>query len=130
MPGLIESGVGKGVILATPTTLITLLKTVAYGWQQETAAENAKNIIALGRELLDRLNLMGDHLNRLGRDLDRSTATYNRLVGSFERRVFASARKFRDLGISQQENEDLPRIEPLEKRPRLTDAAPEKDPDT
>lgn len=125
IPGLIENGVSKGVILATPTTLIALLKTIAYGWQQETAAENARNIIELGRELLERLNLMGDHLNRLGRDLDRSTATYNRVIGSFERRVFASARKFKDLGISLQDNDHLPPIEPAEIRPRTTGTAVE-----
>ena len=127
MPGLIEKGVSKGVILATPTTLIALLKTIAYGWQQETAAENARDIIALGRELLERLNLMGDHLNRLGRDLDRSTATYNRVIGSFERRVFASARKFKDLGISIEDNDPLSPIERVENRPRTTEAAVEPD---
>ncbi len=120
MPNLIDEGVKKGVILATPTTLISLLKAVAFGWHQETAAENAIAIRELGRELYDRLNLMVDHLNRLGRDLDRSTTTYNQVIGSFERRVFASARKFKDLGISSQEGRNLPVIDKVENKARET----------
>jgi len=107
-PRLIEMGVRKNVILATPTTLISLLRTVAFGWQQEQLAENAKKISALGTELFERLATMGQHINNLGRDIERTTQTYNKVVGSLERRVFSSARKFKELGITQKdENKDL-----------------------
>ncbi len=107
-PQLIEIGVRKNVILATPTTLISLLKTVAFGWQQEQLAENAKKISELGTELFERLATMGQHINNLGRDIERTTLTYNKVVGSLERRVFSSARKFKELGITQKdENKDL-----------------------
>ena len=107
-PQLIELGVRKNVILATPTTLISLLKTVAFGWQQEKLTENARKISELGVELFERLSTMGQHINNLGRDIERSTHTYNKVVGSLERRVFSSARKFKDLGITQKdENKTL-----------------------
>ena len=107
-PQLIELGVRKNVILATPTTLISLLKTVAFGWQQEQLAENAKKISELGTELFERLATMGQHINNLGRDIERTTQTYNKVVGSLERRVYSSARKFKELGITQKdESKDL-----------------------
>jgi DNA recombination protein RmuC len=102
-PQLIELGVQKNVILATPTTLISLLKTVAFGWQQEKLTENARKISELGAELYERLSTMGQHINNLGRDIERSTHTYNKVVGSLERRVLSSARKFKDLGITQKD---------------------------
>jgi len=102
-PQLIELGVRKNVILATPTTLISLLKTVAFGWQQEKLTENARKISELGSELFERLSTMGQHINNLGRDIERSTHTYNKVVGSLERRVLSSARKFKDLGITQKD---------------------------
>jgi DNA recombination protein RmuC len=102
-PQLIELGVQKNVILATPTTLISLLKTVAFGWQQEKLTENAQKISELGAELFERLSTMGQHINNLGRDIERSTHTYNKVVGSLERRVLSSARKFKDLGITQKD---------------------------
>ncbi len=102
-PQLIELGVQKNVILATPTTLISLLKTVAFGWQQEKLTENARKISELGTELFERLSTMGQHINNLGRDIERSTHTYNKVVGSLERRVLSSARKFKDLGITQKD---------------------------
>jgi len=80
--------------------LISLLKTVAFGWQQEKMAENARQISVLGSELFERLATMGRHINTLGRDIERSVKTYNQVVGSLERRVFTSARKFKDLGVS------------------------------
>ncbi len=99
IPELIEEGVQKNVLLATPTTLLALLKTVTYVWNQETAAENAKTIRDLGRELYDRLGLMTSHLERLGSDIERCIDAYNQTVGSFNNRVLASARKFPELGI-------------------------------
>lgn len=118
IPALIEEGTGKGVILATPTTLISLLKAVAHGWSQEAMTQNAKAISELGKELFERLNMMAQHLNRLGRDLEKSTQTYNQVVGSFERRVFASARKFKELGIPLKKGDDLAEVSPAEKSVR------------
>ena len=98
-PELIEKGVAHGVILATPTTLITLLKTVSYVWLQQAGYENARAIRELGLELFERLSTMAGHMNRLGRDIERTAATFNRTLGAMEKRVLASARKFENLGV-------------------------------
>lgn len=120
-PQLIEEGVNKRVILATPTTLISLLKVVFFGWRQENVSENAKAISELGRELYTRLNLMAEHINKLGRDIERCTITYNDVIGSFERRVLTSARRFKDLGISLPGDKDIIHIDPAEKKARKID---------
>lgn len=117
-PGLIEEGVSKGVILATPTTLISLLKAVAFGWQQETLAKNAEAISNLGKELYGRISTMTEHLENLGQNIAKCVSTYNQVIGSFERRVLASARKFGDLGITKRGGAQIPYISPVEKTPR------------
>lgn len=117
-PGLIEEGVGKGVILATPTTLISLLKAVAFGWRQETMAKNAEVISLLGKELYERIGTMAEHLDRLGQNIEKCVSTYNQVVGSFERRVLASARKFSELGITKRDGREIPYISPAEKTTR------------
>ncbi len=116
-PGLIERGVDTGVILATPTTLIALLRAVAYGWRQEALAENAREISELGRELYKRLATLGSHFLKLGKSLDRSVQTYNDTLASFESRVLPAARRFEQLKAAP-ENATLPEPAPVEKIPR------------
>ena len=111
-PDLIEKGIEKGVILATPTTLIALLKTVSYSWQQEKGYENAEKIRNLGGELYTRLSSMTDNMNRLGRDIEKCATTFNRTVGAMERRVMTSARKLDGLSVSSGKLADIDSIAP------------------
>lgn len=112
-PMLIETGSSELVVLASPTTLIGLLRAVAHGWTQERLAENAQAISALGKELFERLSKMGGDLAKLGRGLETAVDSYNQAVASLEGRVLVSARKFRDLKAAPDSAEikELPQIE-------------------
>ena len=102
-PGLIEYAAGKGVMLSTPTTLIAMLKTIAYAWNSEAVAANAAEVHRLGRDLYERLSKVSNHLDGLGRSINGSVTAYNRAVGSLESRVLVSARRFRELHVSDDE---------------------------
>jgi len=110
-PDLIEKGIEKGVILATPTTLIALLKAVSYSWKQKKTYENAEEIRNLGVELFSRLCSMTDNINHLGKDIEKCAATYNRTVGAMETRVMSTAKKLKMLDVSSQTMDDLQKIE-------------------
>jgi DNA recombination protein RmuC len=120
-PALIEYGVDRFVIPASPTTLIALLRSVYYGWQQERIAENAEAIRDLGAELYDRLVKMTEHLDDLRTHLNRAVNAFDAAAGSYERRVLVPARKLREMGAAT--NKDLPELPPLGRTARALEAA-------
>ncbi|HVF05120.1 MAG TPA: DNA recombination protein RmuC [Frankiaceae bacterium] len=102
-PDLLEYGAERSVIVATPTTLIALLRSVAFGWRQESLAKDAREIATLGREVYERLSTMGGHVATLGRSLKSAVDSYNKTVGSLETRVFVSARKLAEYQLADDE---------------------------
>ncbi len=116
-PSLIEAGVDARVILATPTTLIALLRAVAYGWTQQALTENAERIRQLGRELYERIATVTEHWSRVGKNLGEAVGAYNKSVASMETRVLVSARKFRELKVASEDKE-IGDLNPVEVLPR------------
>jgi DNA recombination protein RmuC len=110
-PGLLEYGFGRDVVLATPSTLLALLRTVAYSWRQERLARDADQVLEVGRRLHARLTTLSGHLTRLGSALGTAMARYNDTVGSYERSVLTAARRFDELGIAETE---VPTPAPIE----------------
>jgi DNA recombination protein RmuC len=117
-PGLQDHALGKGIVLATPNTLVAALKTIALSWQQETLAENAREVRELGAELYERLRVMTGHMQSLQRSLTSSVEAYNKAVGSFESRVLVTARKFPSLGVVGMQSGEIDELAPIEKAPR------------
>lgn len=120
-PALIEYGVDRKVIPASPTTLIALLRAVAYGWQQDAVEENARQISELGRNLYEAIKTLAGHFDDLGGRLNASLEAYNKAVGSLERNVLVKARRFKDLQAAPNA-EDITRLEPLDRVPRMLQA--------
>jgi DNA recombination protein RmuC len=127
--GLLEHALALRVHIATPTTLVTMLRTAQYAWQQEALSDNARLVFDLGRELYERLASLGKHVDGVGRALSNAVSTYNRAVGSLESRVLVSARKLNELGVVDGELE-APRpveetVRPLSAPDLVVDSVPE-----
>ena len=113
---LIEDGIEKRVIIATPTTFIALLRAIAYGWRQEQVTKNAQEISDLGRQLYERMLTLVQHFETVGKSLERAIGSYNKAVGSMESRVLPSVRKFKELGVTG--SEEIPVLEKVDQVPR------------
>ena len=120
-PDLLEKAWRDKVLISTPTTLIALVKTIAFGWQQEKLAENAQVVAAQGRDLYERIKVFGGHMGDLGKSLRQTVDRYNKGVGSLESRVLPAARKFESLGVAPASS-SIPPLEPVELDPREAQA--------
>jgi DNA recombination protein RmuC len=120
-PALIEDGITDKVILATPTTLIAMLKAIAYGWRQEGLAKDAQKISELGAELYKRLSTVGEHFSKVGTGLQRAVESYNLGIGSLERNVLTTARRFKDHSVATA-GKEIEELEQISAMPRLIQA--------
>ncbi|MGO9930671.1 MAG: DNA recombination protein RmuC [Steroidobacteraceae bacterium] len=125
-PGLIDDSMRQNVMLATPTSLVALLKAVSYGWKQTVLADNAAEVRRLGEELYKRLAVFGEHLGKLGKSLGSSVESYNRAVGSLEQQVLPAARRFPELGL--RVNREIEPMEPVADLARIPRPAIDGDP--
>jgi DNA recombination protein RmuC len=123
-PTLLESAFSRNVVLATPATLIALLRTVAYAWRQEALTRNAVQVHTLGRELYARLSTMGSHLTKLGAALGTAVSAYNKAIGSLESRVLVTARKFAELGVSDDPLDPPDQVESTPRQLQSPELAP------
>ncbi|MES1201283.1 MAG: DNA recombination protein RmuC [Pseudomonadota bacterium] len=123
-PTLMDDAFASNVVIMTPSLMVALAKSIAYGWRQEESAKNAQEIAELGRELYRRLAKMSSLLSDVGGSIEKSVASYNQLIGSMEARVFPQARKFKELGAGDA-GIDVPMVEPVETTPRRLAPPPE-----
>jgi DNA recombination protein RmuC len=121
---LIEDAIDKRVVLASPTTLIALLRAIAYGWKQQLVAENAERIKDLGKDLYERVVKFAEHLSDIAASLERASLSYNKAVASFDSRLIPAARKFREMGVG---NTEIPELGPIETFPRPMLSIPNPD---
>jgi DNA recombination protein RmuC len=119
-PALIEDAMRQGVVIASPATLIALLRTVAEGWREERIAENARKVSELGKQLYDRLSVLAGHFVKLRRGLEGAVVAYNDAVGSLERNVLVSARRFPELGVPA--SKEIVEVEPIQQATRVVQA--------
>ena len=122
-PALVDEAMRQNIMLATPTSLIALLKVISYGWKQTALAENAKEVRQLGEELYKRLAVFGEHLGKLGKSLGGSVESFNRAVGSLEQQVLPAARRFPELGL--RVTREIDPIEPVASLTRVPRTEPE-----
>jgi DNA recombination protein RmuC len=121
---IIEDGIQKRVIIATPTTFIALLRAIAYGWRQEQMTRNAQEISELGRQLYDRMRTLVQHFENIGSSLERAIGAYNKAVGSMESRILPSVRRFKELGVTGAE--EIAILEQVDQVPRRPGLLPEE----
>ena len=115
-PALIDDAIQNRVLIATPVTLVALLKAVAYGWRQEDIAKNAREISNMGKEVYERVSVLWGHLDSLRAALVNAVDAFNRAAGSLEARLLPSARRFKDLGVTVAD--EIPELEPVDRSPR------------
>jgi DNA recombination protein RmuC len=122
---LIEDAIDRKVVLASPTTLIALLRAIAYGWKQQLVAENAERIKDLGKDLYDRMVTFAGHLQDIAKGLERANKAYNNAVASFDTRLMPGVRRFKEMGVGS--SEEIPILDPVEISPRPLLSAQETD---
>ncbi len=115
---LIEDGMSSRVVLATPTTLIVMLRSVAMSWQQERLTENSQRISEAGKELFDRVGVFAKHFEAVGRGLESAIGSFNKAAGSWESRVIPGARRLKELGATRSPDAQIPSVEPVQSLPR------------